>query len=92
MSQEAASIRSYLAVFAALMVLLGATVGASLLDLGFLALPVAMAIASVKAFLVAAIFMHLRQSSSLIRLIACAGLFWLGIMLMLTMSDILTRV
>jgi cytochrome c oxidase subunit 4 len=91
MSHEAASIRSYLLVFAALLVLLAATVAASFVELGFWALAVGMGIACAKALLVAAYFMHLRQSNPLIRLVACAGIFWLGIMLMLAMSDVLTR-
>ena len=91
MSQEIASIRSYLLVFAGLLALLGATVAASFIELGNWALPVAMGVACTKAFLVAAFFMHLNKSTSLIRLVACAGLFWLGILLMLAMSDVLTR-
>jgi len=91
MSHAIVSLRSYLLVFAGLLVLLGATVGASFLELGIWALPAAMAIACAKALLVAAFFMHLHQENSLVRLVACAGLFWLGIMVMLAMSDVLTR-
>jgi cytochrome c oxidase subunit 4 len=91
MSNEIASIRSDLLVFVGLLALLGATVGASFIELGIWALPIGMGIACAKAFLVAAFFMHLRQSTSLVRLVACAGVFWLGILLMLAMSDVLTR-
>jgi cytochrome c oxidase subunit IV len=48
-------------------------------------------IAFAKASLVALIFMHLRYSRRLMRVVAAAGLFWLGILIALTMSDYLTR-
>jgi cytochrome c oxidase subunit 4 len=44
-----------------------------------------------KALLVALIFMHLRYSRRLMRVVVAAGLFWLGILIALTMSDYLTR-
>jgi cytochrome c oxidase subunit IV len=52
---------------------------------------VAVVIAFAKASLVALIFMHLRYSRRLMRVVAATGLFWLGILIALTMSDYLTR-
>jgi cytochrome c oxidase subunit 4 len=41
--------------------------------------------------MVALIFMHLRDSSRLTYVVVLAALFWLGIMIVLSMSDYLTR-
>jgi cytochrome c oxidase subunit 4 len=35
--------------------------------------------------------MHLRYSRRLMQIVVVSGLFWLGIMIALTMSDFLTR-
>ena len=55
-------LRTYLAVFGALLVLTGVTVAAAFVDLGPVNTPVAMAIACLKAFLVLVWFMHLKVS------------------------------
>jgi cytochrome c oxidase subunit 4 len=91
MSEHIVSIRSYLLVFAALMFLLVATIAADLTNLGVMNTVIAFSIAAVKALLVAAIFMHLKFSSHLMWIFAGAGVFWLGILVTLTMSDYLTR-
>jgi cytochrome c oxidase subunit IV len=68
------------------------TVGIAFLDLGGdLNTVVAMSIAVCKALLVGLFFMHLRYSSRLTWLCVGAGLFWLVLLLSLTMSDYLTR-
>jgi cytochrome c oxidase subunit 4 len=84
-------VRLYVAVFAALVVLTIATVGVSYVDLGPLSVVVALAIAFTKALLVVLFFMHLRESPGLIWVVAGGGLFWLGILIALTMSDVATR-
>ena len=84
-------VRLYIAVFAALVVLTVATVGVSYVDLGPLSVVVALAIAFTKALLVVLFFMHLRESPGLIWVVAGGGLFWLGILIALTMSDVVTR-
>jgi cytochrome c oxidase subunit 4 len=83
--------RTYFFVYLALLVLLGATIGAATLDIGPLNWVIAVSIASVKAILVLLFFMHLRASSSLIRIFAIAGFFWLMILVGLTLTDYLTR-
>jgi cytochrome c oxidase subunit 4 len=83
---------SYFAVYAALLALLAATVGVHFLRLGLTGTALGLFIATLKMILVGAFFMHLRWSSSLMRLAAIAGLFWLGILLGLSMSDYLFRV
>ena len=81
----------YLAVFFALLVLTGATVGVAYLDLGWANNLVAMAIAVGKALLVLWFFMHLRYSTRMTKLTALAGFFWLGGMIVITLMDYLTR-
>ena len=84
-------VRTYVAVFVALLVLLIATVGAAYLPLGDLHFPVAMTIAVAKAVLIVLFFMHVLHSHRLTMIIAVAGFLWLGIMLALTLSDYLSR-
>ncbi|SRR6266516_4894708 len=84
-------VRLYFAVFAALLVLTVATVSVSYVDLGPLSVVVALTIAFTKALLVVLFFMHLRESSGLVWVVAGGGFFWLAILIALTMSDVLTR-
>ena len=81
----------YFAIFAALMVLTWATVQAAFIDLGLLNSIIALTIAVIKATLVILFFMHVRYSSRLTRLVIVSGLFWLAIMIVLTMGDYWTR-
>jgi cytochrome c oxidase subunit 4 len=91
MDQRSDAPRIYLTIFVLLVVLTLATVGLSFLELGRWHLLVGMAIGAMKASLVGLFFMHLIQSSSRTWLAAGIGVFWLGIMITLTMSDYLTR-
>jgi len=84
-------VRLYVAVFAALVFLTLVTVGVSYVDLGPLSVVVALTIAFTKALLVVVFFMHLRESSGLIWVVAGGGFFWLAILIALTMSDMMTR-
>ena len=82
----------YFAVFAALLALTGLTTGIAFLNLGGIGnIAVALTIAVVKTVLVMLYFMHLRYSSRLTILFAGAGVLWLGIMLVLTLSDYISR-
>jgi cytochrome c oxidase subunit IV len=83
--------RTYFFVYMALLLLLAATVGAAYLNLGPLNPVLALLIAAVKAALVIWFFMHVRQSSGLIKLFVGAGFFWLAILIGLTLTDYLTR-
>ena len=84
-------VRNYIAVFAALLVLTATTTAVAFIDLGPGNTIVALAIAFIKATLVALIFMHLKWSPRLTRLAVVGGLFWLAILLALTFSDFATR-
>ena len=79
------------AVFAALMVLTVATVLVSRLNLGYFNLPVAMAVAVTKALLVILIFMEVKYSPKLVQVTAGVGFLFLGIMILYTMTDYLSR-
>ena len=81
----------YFAVFTTLLVLTAVTASVAYVDLGRLNVFVALTIAIVKASLVLLYFMHLRYSSRLTLLMVGIALFWLWIMILLTMGDIATR-
>jgi len=75
------------AVFAALLILTVVTVAATWLDLGPWNLVVAMAIATVKASLVALYFMHLRYDHPFHALVFVAALVFLALFLVPTLQD-----
>ena len=81
----------YVAVFVALLALTGATVAVAYVDLGVLAAPVALAIASVKASLVIFFFMHLKYESRLIGLYAASGFAMLLVMFVFTLAEMRGR-
>jgi cytochrome c oxidase subunit IV len=81
---------TYYIVAAALAALLVLTVVAAQFDLGHLNTPIALAIAVAKAALIA-IFMNLRYGSPLVRVFAGGAFFWLAILIMLSLADVLTR-
>jgi cytochrome c oxidase subunit 4 len=81
----------FLWVWAALMALLAATLAVYWLPLGPLNLVAAIAIALAKTALVAAYFMHVRSSPRVVWVWSAVGFYWLGIMVVLTQADYLTR-
>lgn len=83
--------RRNLPIWAALMALLTFSAVAAYWPLGVLTTVIGIAVALVKAGLVAVLFMQLRRSQSLTRLAAACGLFWLAILFVLTLSDTLSR-
>jgi cytochrome c oxidase subunit IV len=85
------SIRLYVFVFLALLGLTATTVAVSRVDLGAFNFVAAMTIAVLKASLVVWFFMHVRQSSPLIKLAAFAGLFWIAILIVFTLGDYWSR-
>jgi cytochrome c oxidase subunit 4 len=91
MPEHIVPIKTYAIVLSALLVLTATTCAVSFIDMGKMNAVVGVAIAFAKASMVALIFMHLRYSRRLMRVVAAAGLFWLGILIALTMSDYLTR-
>jgi cytochrome c oxidase subunit 4 len=91
MPERIVSIKVYAKVLAALLVLTATTCAVSFVDMGRMNAVVGVAIAFAKASLVALVFMHLRYSPRLMLVVATAGLYWLGILIALTMGDFLTR-
>jgi cytochrome c oxidase subunit 4 len=83
--------KTYVLVWTALMILLGATFVAYCFDLGALNAVLNLVIACAKAMLVVLFFMHVRYQPRLIWIWAGVGFYWLGIMLVLTFGDYLTR-
>lgn len=75
----------------ALLALLASTVTLAYVPLGTFNAVVALTIGTIKAAIVAAIFMELRHRGPYTFIFAGAGLFWLGILLWLGMMDFLTR-
>jgi cytochrome c oxidase subunit 4 len=75
----------------ALLALLALTVTLAYQPLGVFNMIVALTIGSIKAAIVAAVFMELRQRGSRTMVFAAAGLFWLGILLWLGSMDFVTR-
>ena len=100
MSDHVVPVRTYVAVFLALIVLTFATVAAAKVDLGEpeifgLRLPlnviVAVAIAVAKATLVVLFFMHVKYSGRLVQLVVAGAFVFLGLLLVITLGDYFSR-
>jgi cytochrome c oxidase subunit IV len=82
----------YFAVWIALLIGTGLTVYAATLDLGRFNAAVALGIATAKATLVVLFFMHVWHASErLTKLVVIGALFFLLLLLGLTMTDYATR-
>jgi cytochrome c oxidase subunit 4 len=90
MADHIASKRTYFTVYAVLMVCTFLTWQIAYFDLGVLNTVAALTIAVFKALLVIFFFMHVRETR-LAWVVVAGGVFWLAILLALTMSDFLTR-
>jgi cytochrome c oxidase subunit 4 len=90
MADHARSTRTYFIIYAALMVCTYLTWQIAYFDLGAFNTVAALGIAVFKAVLVMLFFMHVRETR-LAFAVVVGGVFWLGILLALTMSDFLTR-
>jgi cytochrome c oxidase subunit IV len=91
MQEHVASIKSYTLVFLSLLALTLATTVVATIDLGAFNVVMALFIAVVKMMLVALFFMHLRYSTVLTKVVVGGGMLWLGILLLLSLSDFVTR-
>ncbi|HTA44909.1 MAG TPA: cytochrome C oxidase subunit IV family protein [Bryobacteraceae bacterium] len=83
--------RVYFLVFFTLIVLTWVTTYVATLDLGRWNIFVALAIAIFKASIVALFFMHVFYSTRLTKMIVVAAIFWLILLLFITMADLWTR-
>jgi cytochrome c oxidase subunit 4 len=91
MSEHVVPRRVYYAVFVALLVLTAITTTVAFVDLGPWNTVVALGIAFLKATLVALFFMHVKYSPRLTQVIVAGGIFWLAILIALTLSDFVSR-
>ena len=91
MTSRVVPFNTYFKVFVALLILLALTTGIAYVDMGPFNTVVALVIALIKMVLVMLFFMHLRQSSALMRTVVVAALFWLVILIGLTYSDYSSR-
>lgn len=92
MAEHVVPRKTYVLVWVALMVLMILTALLSRINLGDASTVVALGIAGIKALLVVLYFMHLRYESSRISAVVLfAGLFWLGLLMALSMTDYLSR-
>ena len=95
MSEHIVSRGIYATIGATLLLFTGVTYYAATVDLNHifhgLNVIVALAIATFKATLVVLYFMHARYSPKRTQLVIIAGVFWLALLLALTLTDYLTR-
>lgn len=84
-------VKTYLAVFSALMVFTAITVAAAFVDLGALNNVVMLGVAIAKATLVVLFFMHVKYGTRMIHIVAAGGFLWLLLLFGLTMQDYLSR-
>jgi cytochrome c oxidase subunit 4 len=85
-------LKTYFSVWAALLVGTFLTYEAAKIDLGVFNAAVALTIATTKALLVALFFMHLKGASDkLLKLVVISTIFFLFILLALSMADYGTR-
>jgi cytochrome c oxidase subunit 4 len=83
--------RTYALTLITLLILTVITVGASYIDFGTGNIVIALAIATIKASIVALFFMHLLHDKPVNAVIAVAGFLFLGLFLLFTLIDIGSR-
>jgi cytochrome c oxidase subunit 4 len=88
--QHVVPIKTYAVICATLLVLTFLTYRIAYVDLGPLNVVVAIVIACVKATLVVLFFMHAAYAPRRTRMVILAGIFWMLILLGMTMADYLT--
>jgi cytochrome c oxidase subunit 4 len=91
MSEPLTPVKTFVAIWIALLVFTGITVGVSYLNFGALSVAVALIIAVIKASLVALFFMEIRYSHKMTQIVLIGGVVWLLILLLLSMTDYASR-
>ena len=92
MSEHLVSVKTNVTVWLVLLVLTGVTTGVAFIDLGPLNTIVALVIATCKALLVVLIFMHVKYASDrLIKVVVISAIFFLILLLGLSLADYSTR-
>lgn len=83
--------RQPIIIWLGLLVLLALTVGLNVLMSGPLRPLLHYVIAIAMAALLMVFFMQLRASDGLIRIFAVGGVLWLGLLVVITLAEVLTR-
>jgi len=91
-SEHVVSPKIYVVILLALLLGTYLTVSAALRDFGPWNIVIALAIATTKATLVVLYFMHARYSPKRTQLVIMCGVFWLALLLFMTMSDYVSRI
>jgi len=91
MTEHIDSTKTYVLVFVALVSLTVLTTAVAFVNLGDFSVVAALAIAVCKMLLVALFFMHVRHSTQLTKLVLAGAMVWLGILILLTLTDFATR-
>ena len=89
--QHVISTGIYVGIWATLMFLTALTTGVSFIELGDWNIVLALVIATIKGTLVVLFFMHLYYSTKLTKVAMIAAIFFLFLLLSLSMTDYLTR-
>jgi cytochrome c oxidase subunit IV len=91
MEHPVVPVKTYILVYLALMFLLVLTLAVAYIEMFGLNTIFAIAVASIKAFLVILYFMHVRYSTILTRIFILSGFLWMAILIGLTLTDYFTR-
>ena len=92
MSEHVIPSRTYYVIWILLLILTGVTAWVATIDLGPLNTLVALVIATSKALIVTLFFMHVKYTSEkLTKVVIVSAIFWLIILLSLSMVDYGTR-
>jgi cytochrome c oxidase subunit 4 len=92
MSEHIMSSKFYYTIWIVLLCLTVITAAVSFVDLGPLNTVVALVIATFKALLVVLFFMHVKYTSEkLTKIVIVSAIFWLFLLLALSMADYATR-
>jgi cytochrome c oxidase subunit 4 len=91
MSEPITSVKTFTSIWIALLIFTGITVAVAYLNLGAFSVVVALVIATIKSLLVALFFMEVRYSHAITKIVIVAGILWLTIMLLLSLTDFASR-
>jgi cytochrome c oxidase subunit IV len=92
MSEHILPVKLYVAIWGALICLTVLTAAVAFVDLGPFNTVVALVIASLKALLVILFFMHVKYTSEkMTKVVVVSAIFWLLILLALSLADYTTR-
>ena len=92
MSEHIIPSKLYYIIWIALLILTAVTAGVAFIDLGPFNTVVALVIATFKALLVVLFFMHVKYTSErMTKVVIVAAIFWLLLLLGLSLADYATR-